>query len=50
MMQAWADYLDALKAGAAVIPLFKQASAALAIPRLCANVGHLRVRPFREFA
>jgi integrase len=25
MMQAWADYLDALKAGAAVIPLFKKA-------------------------
>jgi integrase len=23
MMQAWADYLDGLKAGAAVIPLFK---------------------------
>jgi integrase len=25
MMQAWADYLDGLKAGAEVIPLFKQA-------------------------
>lgn len=25
MMQAWADYLDALKAGAEVIPLFKRA-------------------------
>jgi len=25
MMQAWADYLDALKAGAKVIPLFKKA-------------------------
>ena len=25
MMQAWADYLDALKAGAEVIPLFKKA-------------------------
>jgi len=25
MMQAWADYLDALKAGAEVIPLFKTA-------------------------
>ena len=25
MMQAWADYLDALKAGVEVIPLFKQA-------------------------
>jgi integrase len=25
MMQAWADYLDGLKAGAAVIPLFKRA-------------------------
>jgi hypothetical protein len=25
MMQAWADYLDGLKAGADVIPLFKQA-------------------------
>ena len=25
MMQAWADYLDALEAGAEVIPLFKQA-------------------------
>ena len=26
MMQAWADYLDALKAGAEVIPLFKRDS------------------------
>jgi hypothetical protein len=26
MMQAWADYLDGLKAGAAVIPLFKRAN------------------------
>jgi len=25
MMQAWADYLDGLKAGAEVIPLFKKA-------------------------
>ena len=25
MMQAWADYLDGLKAGAEVIPLFKRA-------------------------
>ena len=25
MMQAWADYLDGLKAGAEIIPLFKQA-------------------------
>jgi hypothetical protein len=25
MMQAWADYLDGLKAGAQVIPLFKKA-------------------------
>jgi len=25
MMQAWADYLDALKAGAEVIPMFKKA-------------------------
>jgi hypothetical protein len=25
MMQAWADYLDALKAGVEVIPLFKKA-------------------------
>jgi len=25
MMQAWADYLGALKAGAEVIPLFKRA-------------------------
>jgi hypothetical protein len=25
MMQAWADYLDGLKAGAEVIRLFKQA-------------------------
>ena len=25
MMQAWADYLDGLKAGADVIPLFKKA-------------------------
>jgi len=25
MMQAWADYLDGLKAGAEVIQLFKQA-------------------------
>jgi hypothetical protein len=25
MMQAWADYLDALKSGAEVIPLFKNA-------------------------
>jgi integrase len=25
MMQAWADYLDALRTGAAVIPLFKKA-------------------------
>ena len=25
MMQAWADYLDGLKTGADVIPLFKQA-------------------------
>jgi hypothetical protein len=24
MMQAWADYLDALKSGAEVIPLFKK--------------------------
>jgi integrase len=27
MMQAWADYLDALRAGAKVIPLFKKAKA-----------------------
>jgi len=26
MMQAWADYLDGLKAGAEVIPLFEQAT------------------------
>jgi len=26
MMQAWADYLDGLKAGAEVIPLFKRDS------------------------
>jgi len=25
MMQAWADYLDGLKAGAEVTPLFKRA-------------------------
>jgi hypothetical protein len=25
MMQAWADYLDALKGGGEVIPLFKRA-------------------------
>ena len=25
MMQAWADYLDGLKAGAEVIPLFRKA-------------------------
>jgi len=25
MMQAWADYLDGLKAGAEMIPLFKKA-------------------------
>jgi len=25
MMQAWADYLDGLKAGAKVIPLFRKA-------------------------
>jgi hypothetical protein len=25
MMQAWADYLDGLKAGAELIPLFKKA-------------------------
>lgn len=25
MMQAWADYLDALKASAEVIPIFKKA-------------------------
>jgi len=25
MMQAWADYLDALKVGAKVIPLFRKA-------------------------
>jgi hypothetical protein len=25
MMQAWADYLDGLKAGAEVMPLFKKA-------------------------
>jgi integrase len=31
MMQAWADYLDTLKAGADVIPLFKKSSPLLAI-------------------
>lgn len=32
MMQAWADYLDSLNAGAEVLPLFKKAwGAALAL-------------------